>query len=145
LLRDLLAVAVDEGAGRVCLCDTAGHATAHGAKELTTFARRELDALGAPAVGLDWHAHNDRGLAVSTALWAAASGADRIHGTALGIGERVGNASLELLVENLRRLGHRRGVSRASLAAYVTAASEVLAWRVPDGYAILEGLDADGG
>ena len=56
-------------------------------------------------VGIDWHGHNDRGLALENALWALEFGADRVHGTALGIGERVGNAQMELILLNLKLLG----------------------------------------
>ncbi|HVY45483.1 MAG TPA: 2-isopropylmalate synthase, partial [Minicystis sp.] len=97
VLRELFKAAVDEGASRLCLCDTTGHVTPYGVEELVAFARRELDAMGVTHVELDWHAHNDRGLSVATALWAASNGVERVHGTGLGVGERVGNTSLELL------------------------------------------------
>ena len=54
----------------------------------------------------DWHGHNDRGLGVVNAIFAAEFGCDRIHGTCLGIGERVGNAALDQLIINLKLLGH---------------------------------------
>ncbi len=92
-LRTLFRAAVDEGASRLCLCDTTGHVTPYGVEELVRFARRELAAAGASHVELDWHGHNDRGLALPTALWAVEAGVDRVHGTGLGVGERVGNAS----------------------------------------------------
>ena len=41
----------------------------------------------------------------STRLAAIEAGADRVHGTALGIGERVGNAPMDLLLVNLKLLG----------------------------------------
>jgi 2-isopropylmalate synthase len=118
VLRALFRAAIDAGASRLCLCDTTGHVTPYGAAELIDFIRRELASAGAANVGLDWHAHNDRGLSVSTALWAASLGVDRIHGTGLGIGERVGNTSLELLVENLGLLGARPKVPRERLVEY---------------------------
>ncbi len=90
--------AVRAGAARVCLADTVGVATPLGAHALVRFVRTTLDAAGARAVGLDWHGHNDRGLAVASALAAALAGADRLHGTALGVGERVGNAAIEHLL-----------------------------------------------
>jgi 2-isopropylmalate synthase len=58
-----------------------------------------------PDVGLDWHGHSDRGLGVINAIEAAAAGADRIHGCALGLGERVGNTHLDLLLVNFRLMG----------------------------------------
>ena len=131
MLRALFRAAVDEGASRLCLCDTTGHVTPYGVEELVGFARRELAAMGAPQVELDWHGHNDRGLALPTALWAVSSGVDRVHGTGLGVGERVGNASLELLVENLGLLGARPRVPRERLREYCELAARALAWTIP--------------
>ena len=56
-------------------------------------------------VRLDWHGHNDRGLGLINALTAAYAGVDRLHGTALGIGERVGNTSIDQLLVNFSLLG----------------------------------------
>ena len=132
MLRALFRAAVDEGASRLCLCDTTGHVTPYGVEELVAFTRRELLAMGAPQVELDWHGHNDRGLALPTALWAVSSGVDRVHGTGLGVGERVGNASLELLVENLGLLGARPRVPPERLREYCELAARALAWTIPD-------------
>ena len=131
VLRALFRAAVDEGASRLCLADTTGHVTPYGAEELVTFTRRELDTIGASHVGVDWHGHNDRGLALPTAMWAVAAGVDRVHGTGLGVGERVGNASLELLVENLGLLGARALVSRDRLREYCELAARALLWEIP--------------
>ncbi len=57
-----------------------------------SFASRatSIDSMGAPhPVGIDWHGHNDRGLAVTNTIHALEFGADRAHGTILGVGERV--------------------------------------------------------
>jgi 2-isopropylmalate synthase len=130
-LRILYRAAVDEGASRLCLCDTTGHVTPYGAEELVRFTRRELAAMGAPHVELDWHGHNDRGLALPTALWAVETGVERVHGTGLGVGERVGNASLELLIHNLGLLGVRPVVPRERLREYCELAARALAWTIP--------------
>jgi len=53
-------------------------------------------------VKIDWHGHNDRGLGVANAIAALKAGAHRIHGTALGIGERVGNVPMDQLIVNLK-------------------------------------------
>jgi 2-isopropylmalate synthase len=131
MLRTLFRAAVDEGASRLCLCDTTGHVTPYGVEELVRFTRRELAAMGAEQVEIDWHGHNDRGLALPTALWAVESGVERVHGTGLGVGERVGNASLELLVHNLGMLGARPVVPRDALRAYCELAARALAWTIP--------------
>ena len=97
--------AVEHGAHRLCLCDTVGHATPDGIRNLLNFTRNLLDGMGAHDVGIDWHGHNDRGLGVVNAIFALEYGADRVHGTALGIGERVGNAALDQMLLNLKLLG----------------------------------------
>jgi len=101
-LRRLFRSAIEAGAKRLCLCDTVGHATPEGAAALVRFARQ----VAGPAIGLDWHGHNDRGLALANALAAGAAGATRLHGCAAGIGERVGNAATDQLLVNLKLLGH---------------------------------------
>jgi 2-isopropylmalate synthase len=63
-LRRLFRSAIDAGARRLCLCDTVGHATPEGATALVRFARE----VAGPDIGLDWHGHNDRGLALANAL-----------------------------------------------------------------------------
>jgi 2-isopropylmalate synthase len=127
ILEQLFLCALDHGAARLCLCDTVGHATPDGVARLVRFTKDLLSARGhAGKVGLDWHAHNDRGLALQTALWASEVGVDRIHGTALGIGERVGNVALELLVLNLGLLGSKRLPEEGALLAYCDKAAAAL-------------------
>jgi 2-isopropylmalate synthase len=135
-LRTLFRTAIDAGATRLCLCDTTGHVTPYGVAELIAFTRAEIAAMGARGLQLDWHAHNDRGLSVATALWAASAGVNRVHGTGLGVGERVGNSSLELLVENLGLLGARAPVPRARLIAYCELAARALSWTIPEDHPI---------
>src|SRR5215472_2776940 len=104
VLTTLFRAAIDHGASRIVLSDTVGHATPDGVRNLVQFTRSVIAGSGVK-VGIDWHGHNDRGLALGNALWALEHGADRVHGTALGIGERVGNSPMELLILNLRLLG----------------------------------------
>ena len=137
MLRTLFRAAIDAGASRLCLCDTTGHVTPYGAGELINFAQRELAAAGATGVRLDWHAHNDRGGGLATALWAASIGVDRVHGTGLGVGERVGNTSLELLIENLGLLGARPQVPRERLVEYCELAARALSCAIPPDHPIV--------
>lgn len=104
-LTRLFQVAIDHGADRLTLCDTVGHATPEGVHNLITFTRNFLRGLGVTHVRVDWHGHNDRGLALPNALAAVDAGVDRVHGTALGIGERVGNTQLDQLLINLKLAG----------------------------------------
>lgn len=122
VLAELFKVAVDVGARRVCVCDTVGHADARGTTEVVTWARRTLDEMGAKGVELDWHGHNDRGLAIGNAIAAARAGIDGIHATAGGFGERTGNVSMAELVDVLAELRVRRRVSQPALAEYLRLA-----------------------
>jgi isopropylmalate/homocitrate/citramalate synthase len=103
-LRLLFTTAIRSGATRLCLCDTVGHATPVGAANLVRFARQVVAETGAE-VGLDWHGHSDRGLAVINTIAAIQAGATRVHGCGIGIGERVGNTPMDQLLVNLRLLG----------------------------------------
>jgi len=103
-LKQLFLAAIRCGAQRLCLCDTVGHATPTGAANLVRFAAEVVKESGAE-VGLDWHGHCDRGLAVVNTLAAIRAGATRVHGCAIGIGERVGNTPMDQLLVNLRLLG----------------------------------------
>ena len=102
-LAVLFKAAIDHGATRLILCDTVGYATPDGLANLLEFTRGVIASTGAK-VALDWHGHNDRGLAVPLCLTALELGFDRVHGTCLGVGERVGNASIDQLLLNLRLL-----------------------------------------
>jgi isopropylmalate/homocitrate/citramalate synthase len=102
----LFRTAIDHGATRLVLCDTCGHATPDGLSNLLNFTKGVLRGLDVEAtVKLDWHGHNDRGHALTLALHALEWGVDRVHGCALGIGERVGNTSMDHLLLNLYLLG----------------------------------------
>ena len=138
-LRRLFHSAIGAGARRLCLCDTCGHATPAGAAALVAFAR---DVAG-PEIGLDWHGHNDRGLALANALAAGAAGASRLHGCAAGIGERVGNTATDQLLVNLKLLGHPRYGPRdlSKLVRFVELASRVTGHALPVNYPVA-GADA---
>lgn len=129
-LRRIVGAAVRAGARRVCVADTVGHATPAGAARVVRFVREVIRAAGGDKVGLDWHGHNDRGLATANALAAAAAGADRLHGTVLGVGERVGNASMEQLLVNARLLGWF-DADLCGLSAYVQHGAAILGIDVP--------------
>jgi 2-isopropylmalate synthase len=129
ILTKMFTTAVEHGASRLILCDTVGHATPDGIKNLLKFTRNMLDGLGRHDVGIDWHGHNDRGLGVVNSIFAIEYGADRIHGTALGIGERVGNAALDQILLNLKLLGELPDHDLTKLVLWCKTASQ--ATRVP--------------
>jgi 2-isopropylmalate synthase len=104
-LRRLFDAAVEEGADRLVLCDTVGHATPAGVFNLVSWVDDHLRGLGMRhKVRLDWHGHQDRGLSLPNALYAVEAGCDRVHGCILGVGERVGNTPLDLMLVNLKLL-----------------------------------------
>ena len=129
ILTRMFTTAIEHGAQRLILCDTVGHATPDGIKNLIKFTRNMLDGMGRPEVGIDWHGHNDRGLGVVNSIFAIEYGADRIHGTALGIGERVGNAALDQIMLNLKLLGELPDHDLTKLVLWCKTASQ--ATRVP--------------
>jgi len=92
-------------------------------------------------VGIDWHGHNDRGFALENAIWALEHGADRVHATALGIGERVGNVAMELLLMNMKLLGQLVDQDLSKLLEYVETAAEAVGWKIPINYPLV-GRDA---
>ena len=122
-LKRLYGTAIEQGARRICLADTVGHATPNGVRQLVRFVRSEIVAPSGEAVKIDWHGHRDRGLAVPNALAAIEEGVDRVHGTALGVGERCGNTEMDLLLVNLKLLGlHDWDLSK--LPEYVAVVAE---------------------
>jgi len=142
LLTDLFRAAIDHGATRLCLCDTVGHATPDGVRNLIRFARNVVEGAGASGrVKIDWHGHNDRGLALVNSIFAFEHGADRVHGTVLGVGERVGNAQLDLLLINLKLLGELGDQDLSKLSAAARRVSSATRFPIPINYPVV-GEDA---
>jgi isopropylmalate/homocitrate/citramalate synthase len=104
-VKKLYSTAIRAGARAIVLCDTVGHATPRGAYNLIQFAVADITKPSGGGIRIDWHGHNDRGLAVANSLAALAAGADQIHAAAISLGERVGNTPMELMLVNLRLLG----------------------------------------
>ncbi len=138
-LRKLYECAIRSGAKRICLADTVGHATPWGASAVVRFAGQVIKDLGAD-VGIDWHGHRDRDLAIINSIAAIEAGASRIHGAALGIGERVGNTPMDLLLVNLVVM---RFIERdlSQLMEYCETVSDACGVPIPDNYPVI-GRDA---
>jgi 2-isopropylmalate synthase len=141
VLTTLFRAAIDHGAQRICLSDTVGHATPDGVRNLIHFTKGVIGGTGARGIGIDWHGHNDRGFALENAIWAFEFGADRVHATALGIGERVGNVPMELLLMNMKLLGQLEGQDLTKLLEYVQTVARAVRWEVPINYPLV-GRDA---
>jgi len=138
-VEKLYTAAIDAGAQRVCVCDTVGHATPWGVRNLIHFVRKVVESVN-PAVKIDWHGHSDRGLGVINSIAALEAGADRVHGCAMGIGERVGNTPIDLLMVNLELMGWIDN-DLTALPEYVRFVSKAAKVPLPDGYPVI-GRDA---
>jgi len=138
-VRRLYGLALDMGAQRLVVCDTCGHATPDGARALVSFVRQVAKERGKPDVQIDWHGHNDRGLGVSNTLFAAEFGADRLHGTALGVGERVGNAALDQVLMNLKLLGELPGHDLSKLLLWCKLTAKACRVDIPVNYPLVGG------
>jgi len=134
-LRTLFTAAIEAGAHRICIADTVGHATPHGVRELVRFTKSLVDEVG-DGVKVDWHGHRDRGLGMANALVAIQEGVDRVHGTALGIGERVGNVEMDLILVNLVLLGARTQ-DLSALPAYCRLTAEMCDVALPHNYPVI--------
>jgi 2-isopropylmalate synthase len=140
-IRALYRAAIEAGATRVCVCDTVGHATPEGVHALVGYVKsiiREMEL--SEDVKLDWHGHQDRGLGVINSIAAYEAGADRLHGSALGIGERVGNTPMDQLLVNFQLMEY---IDRdlTNLMRYCEAVSEATGMPIPITYPMV-GRDA---
>lgn len=138
-LRALYTTAIRCGAKAVCVCDTVGHSTPDGARAVVSFVKGIIQEQGG-GVRLDWHGHQDRGLGVINSIAAIEGGADQVHGSALGMGERVGNTPMDQLLVNLKLMGWiDNDLSR--LVEYCELASSACDWPIPHNYPVF-GRDA---
>jgi isopropylmalate/homocitrate/citramalate synthase len=138
-LRQLYSTAIRAGARRVCVADTVGHATPAGAAAVVRFIGEVVEECGG-GVEIDWHGHRDRDFAVVNSIAALEAGATRVHGTAIGIGERVGNTPIDSLLVNLVLAGWiERDLS--ALVEYCELVSRVTGVPIPANYPVV-GRDA---
>jgi 2-isopropylmalate synthase len=138
-IRALYTTAIRCGAKAVCVCDTVGHSTPDGARAVVRFVKNIIEEQGGN-IRLDWHGHQDRGLGVINSIAAIQGGADQVHGSALGMGERVGNTPLDQLLVNLKLMGWiENDLSR--LGEYCSIASKACGWAIPCNYPVF-GRDA---
>jgi isopropylmalate/homocitrate/citramalate synthase len=139
----LYSTAIRAGARAIVLCDTVGHATPCGAYNLVKFAIENVVKPSGEDIRVDWHGHNDRGLAVANSMAAIAAGAHQVHAAALALGERVGNTPMEMMLVNLRLLGvvnfQRRDLSQ--LKKYSESVARATNTTIPPNYPIV-GRDA---
>ncbi|RME78308.1 MAG: 2-isopropylmalate synthase [Planctomycetota bacterium] len=141
VIAKLYTEAIRCGAKRITIADTVGHATPVGAYNLVSFLKHIIDGLGAKDVKIDWHGHRDRALSIANSIAAYIAGADQLHGTALGVGERCGNTPMELLLVNLHLMKGLEGKRLDLLPKYVQLVSESYEVPIPSNYPVF-GSDA---
>jgi 2-isopropylmalate synthase len=139
-IKALYGSAINAGVQAIVACDTVGHATPEGTRSLIEFIREEIIEPSGENIRLDWHGHSDRGLSIINSIAAACAGADQIHATGLGIGERVGNTPMDLLLVNLKLMGCI-GRDLSKLRDYCLAVSEAVGVPIPNHYPVF-GVDA---
>ena len=142
-IKEVYSRAIELGADRICVCDTCGHVTPNGVRKLLGFIQEEVipdSGVKRREIEVNWHGHQDRGLGVANNLAAYEAGADVIHGTALGVGERAGNAPLDQTLVNLSLMGVINN-DLTSLNEYSRKAHEYIEVALPHNYPVF-GEDA---
>ncbi len=142
-IKRLYSTAINYGARAIVICDTAGHATPMGTVALMRFIMSEVVVPSGEKIRVDWHGHCDRGLAIANAMAALVSGAECVHATALGIGERVGNTQMDQMLVNLKLLEIHPWADQdlTKLKDYCRAISRATGVAIPVNYPVL-GEDA---
>ena len=138
-VRRLYKAAIECGARAIVICDTCGHATPSGVTALVRFVMDEVVRPSGEKIRVDWHGHCDRGLAVPNSLAALAAGAECVHATALGIGERVGNTQMDQMLVNLKLMGIPPWDEQdlTKLKDYCRTISEATGVPIPRNYPVL--------
>jgi isopropylmalate/homocitrate/citramalate synthase len=139
-VKALYETAIRCGARAAVLCDTVGHATPRGSFNLVQFVIENVVKPSGETIRVDWHGHNDRGLAIANSIAAIMAGANQVHGAAIALGERVGNTPMELMLVNLRLMGviHQ---DLSKLKKYSEAVSRATHTPIPPNYPVV-GRDA---
>ena len=143
MVKRLYSAAINCGARAIVICDTAGHATPVGAFALVRFVIAEVVKPSGEEIRVDWHGHSDRGFAVANSMAALVAGADCVHATALGIGERAGNTQMDQMLVNLKLMGIPPWTDQdlTKLKQYCQAVSNATGVPIPPNYPIV-GEDA---
>ncbi|MDP4271916.1 MAG: homocitrate synthase [Bacteroidota bacterium] len=89
-------IAAAEGVCRVRIADTVGVFTPLSTMELIRQIKDEI-----PGLAIDFHGHNDLGMATANTVSAWQAGAKNLSVTVNGLGERAGNSALEEVVMTL--------------------------------------------
>lgn len=125
-LVDLFNFAAEQGARRVRYADTLGCLTPTMTKTIISHLVEQI------SLPLEFHGHNDFGLATANSLCALEAGASALSATLCGLGERAGNASLEELAASLSFLyGRESTLDLGSMVRLCQMAAEFSGRAIP--------------
>lgn len=110
-VAEIARVAEAAGAIRFRLADTLGLLDPFGAHGLVSAIKARTD------LPIEFHAHDDFGMATANTLAAWHAGASHLSVTVNGLGERAGNAALEEVAAALEAQGVATGINLRSLTA----------------------------
>lgn len=96
-VKKFFATGISAGTDRICVCDTVGVLTPEKTHKLFSDMRKAFADIIISA-----HCHDDFGMAVANSIAALRAGANQVHATINGLGERAGNAALEEIAAALR-------------------------------------------
>ena len=94
------------GANCIYCTDSAGYMMPHDVTERIALLRAKLK----PETELGFHGHHNLALGVANSMSAVAAGANRIDGSAAGLGAGAGNTPLEIFAAVMDRMGAVTGV-----------------------------------
>ncbi len=103
-IATLYQAAIENGANKLCICDTVGFADPQGTENLVSYVKNKIvrdQNVDGNTIQIEWHGHKDRFFDMANSWAAIGAGATRVEGTLLGVGERSGNTPTEALVLNL--------------------------------------------
>ncbi len=117
-LVDFAQAAEDVGARRIRLADTVGCLNPQSTMEMIRTVREATE------IEIEFHGHNDLGMAVGNTVAAFLAGADCASVTVNGLGERAGNAALEVTAAALR---HTAGIDLGMNFSHFAELSDLVA------------------
>lgn len=130
-VRKFVMIALQAGAERIRFADTVGVLTPIATKNLM----ENILSLS-PGIDIDFHAHNDLGMATANTITAWQSGAESLSVTVNGLGERAGNAALEEVLMALSLNSEQTKYNTSLLYSLCSYVSEISKRPIPMGKAI---------
>lgn len=142
-VKNMYSAAISNGATAIVVTDTTGHATPMGALALVRYVVDEVVKPSGADIRVDWHGHCDRGFGISNAMAALVGGAECVHATAVGIGERVGNVQMDQMLVNLKLMGIEPWATQdlTLLKTYCEKVAKAVDLPIPKNYPVF-GADA---